>query len=143
MGARGCCRHLLSHFKCRMLGNLLCFQHRCRHMDMEDQPRKQHSTLRGDAPPAALGTQSWWLLSTLLSRGTSLLCLSHTNLAWQKQQFCQPSSSKQGRSNQEDDITAGKKKPTKKTPNQKKPHNNHKSTISSSHWNTTRIKQQV
>lgn len=26
--------------------------------------------------PAALGTQSWWLLSTLLSHGTSLHCLS-------------------------------------------------------------------
>lgn len=73
---RGWFRQLLSHFEYRMLGSLLCFQHRCRHMDMEDQPRQQHTTLRGDAPPAALGTRSWWLLSTLLSHGTSLHCLS-------------------------------------------------------------------
>lgn len=54
---RGWCRQILSHLKCRMLGDVLSFQHRCRHVDVdeEEQPRQQHSTLRGDAPPAALG----------------------------------------------------------------------------------------
>lgn len=44
------------------------------------------------------------------------------------QQFCQPTPSTQGRPNQEDDITTGGKK-QQKTPNQTKPHNNHRSTI--------------
>lgn len=95
-------------------------------MDMEDQPRQQHNTLRGDAPPCCTWHSelvapfhpliSWHIPALPLS----LCCLSHTKLAWQKQQFCQPSPSVQGRSNQEDGITIGKNKPTKEPPTKQK-----------------------
>lgn len=127
-----------AHSYCPTLWTRCCeicyFQHRCRHMDMEDQPRAEHSTPRGDAPPAPPGTQSWWLLSTLLSHGTSLLCLSHTKLAWQKQQFCQ-----ENREDPTRKVTEPQgKRNQPKNPQPRKPHRNHTNTISSLHWKTTK-----
>jgi len=140
MGAHGLVQTVIVPPKYRVLGNLLRFQSGCSYVGIRDWPRtQQHQgtarhTQWGSSVCCAWHPETWWLLSTLLSHATLPQYLSpcyhsHTNLAWQTQQFCQLSSTPK---------CTGKIQPAKwhKQSHQKKTKTKHKSTRSSSYWKT-------
>lgn len=111
MGAQGCFRQFLSHFQCRMLGDLLSpgadmWMWRISQGTAHSEEMLHLLLLAPELGAPFYPPISWHITALPLS------LLPQPHQTCQKQQLCQPSPSIQGRSNQEDNISTGKKKTT-------------------------------